>query len=896
MNSEEHIPKFYKNLFRALCRDDLYHELAGDLEENFAENIEILGVHSARSAYKKEVLQLLRPSVLAVPKLIPTFTPFDMLKNYFKISVRNLIRDKKHSLISIFGLAAGVVASVLIFQYVNFENSYDQQHDQSDGKVYRVSRVSRDLSTGEIDSRSVHHYMALAETVVNDLPEVKASTHLFPVNGVFTYIDKVGHQADNSSFTTAGFFEVFDFPLLEGDAKYLDQPGSVYLSQSLAKRIFDEENALDKIVRYNDVNSDISMELQVKGVYQDIPTNSHFEAPALMSSIDLQQHADQNWFANMTFNVLQWRLAGFHTYIKAVPGVSQNTLDQKLVENITKYRAPYNAAQGREHTTYPQAIEDLHFVQDFDSQLKPSGDKSIISLFQLIGILIILIAWTNFINLSSAKAIKRAKEIGVRKSLGAFKAQLMQQFLLEALLVNILALIVAIGIILLVIPKFHQLTGIPAFDYFNDFIPFWSAYLGFYFLGSLLTGLYPALVLTKFDPIEVLRGNFKSSSQGVFLRKGLMFTQFAIVLIMLSGIMTIRSQIKFMMNQDIGMNFDQTLVIDAPPPFTRDSTYGDRIQVFQGQVESNPLIKESARSSIIPGERNQAFQTINRTDRPSSESILLYLSFIDEDFEALYDLEVIAGRGFNRELVGDGNVIILNEEAVKQYDFKNPEDAIGKHLAFATTEQARIVGVVKDFNNMGPKFSIDPLALQLDTAGLSPYINVRVDARNVSEALSYLQATYHDFFPGAPFNSFFADQTFQQVYEADHKFNVVLQFFAIVAIFISCLGIFGLSSFLINNKMKEVSIRKVLGANVSEILRVLTMEYIWLVTISTLVAIPISYFLINNWLNTFLVRVNINPLYFVLPIVGLLTIIFITIGNKTTKAARSNPARVLKNE
>ena len=818
-----------------------------------------------------------------------------MFKNYFKISLRNIWRDKEHSLISILGLATGVVASVLIFQYVNFETSYDSMHDQSDGKVYRFSRVSRDMESGEIDSRSSHHYGGISSTITEDMPEVKHATHIFPINGVFTLNDR-GHNVDDVYATSSSFFDVFDFKLIQGNAKDLDEIGSVFLSQSLAKRIFGEQDPMGQLIQYNDRQSDIGLQVQVKGIFEDLPDNSHLNTRAFMSIEVIHRQMTEVWFPQISSNVISWRVVGFHTYFKTLPGIDEKLLSEKLVNYLLKYRAGFNEAQGRDQSVIPHTLEEIHFTGDFDGQLSATGNQKVIQLFKLIGILIVLIAWTNFINLASAKAVKRAKEIGVRKSLGAFKKQLVQQFLLEALIINFIALIVACGIILMVIPKFHQLTEVPAFDYFSDFTSFWLMYLGLFFLGSMLSGMYPALVLTKFNPINVLRGNFKSSSQGILLRKSLMLIQFAIVLIMLTGIISIRSQIKFMMNQDIGMNIDQTLVVDAPPAFLRDSTYGRIAEAFQGEIENNPLIKDVTKSTIIPGRRNQFFQTIYRSDRPSSESILLYRASMDADFTSFYDLNIIAGRGFNKDLQGDGNIMILNEEAVRQFDFQNAEEAVGKRLTLATGEQPLIVGVVEDFNNMGPKFAIDPMALELDTIGASPFINVRIEAQNASEAIRYLEGVYADFFPTAPFNSFFLDQTFNEVYENDKRFNSVLEFFAVVAIFISCLGIFGLSSFLINQKMKEISIRKVLGANILEILKVLTTEYLWLVLIATLAAIPAAYLLINNWLDTYLVRISIDPLYFVIPVVGLMVIIFLTVGNKTRKAAMTNPAKILKNE
>ncbi len=894
MLPEEHIPKFYHWLFAFLCKQELYNELAGDLEESFAENFNTLGSKEAKSIYKREVRKMLRPSIIRKFKIIPRFTPFDMFKNYLKISFRNIWRDKEHSLISIFGLATGIVASVLIFQYVNFETSYDLIHDQSDGGIYRLSRISTDMGTGEIDSKSAGHYMGIQSRVADDMPEVMSATQLYQIPGVLTY-DAQGYTTENTMFSTGSFFDVFDFKLVEGNKYDLDQPGTIFLSQSESMRIFGNENAIGKLITFNATDFPWQLELQVKGVYEDLPENTHIINPNALLCVTQVNDQMATFFPQMDENELRWRLSGYHNYIKVLPGVNREELQPKLVEWLKRYRAPYNANQGREQSIMAHPLTDIHFVQDYGNQMKPAGNLRVITLFKVIGVLIVLIAWTNFINLASAKAVKRAKEIGIRKSLGAYKKQLVQQFLLEAVLINLFALILASGIILLVIPKFHQLIGYSAFDYFMEFLPFWIMYLVVFLIGSLLTGLYPALVLTRFDPIKVLRGNFASSSQGTMLRKSLIFLQFTIVLVMLSGILAIRSQIQFMLNADMGMNMEQTLAIQGPPGYLRDSTYAQKTQAFQGEIERNSRIRATTLSSIIPGVRNQFFQTINRMDRPSGETVMLYRSFVDHGYVNFYDLDIIAGRDFDPSLVGDQNVILLNREAVERYNYESPEDAIGKRLDFTNGVTPQIVGVVENFSQMGVNFAIEPLAMQLINGG-GNYFNVRVETQGITETMRFLEESYSAFFPGSPFEASFVDQNFNAIYEADRRFNSVLQFFAIVAIFISCLGIFGLSSFLINQKMKEVSIRKVLGAGIAEIIRVLTTEYLWLVSIATIVAVPLAYWLINNWLDSFLVRVDVNVLFFALPVIGLIAIILITIGNKTRKAALTNPARTLKNE
>lgn len=889
------IPRFHQGLFRRLCRSDLYHELAGDLEEAFAENYEHLGREKARAIYKKEVLKMLRPSVIKPIHFYKSNNSFDMFSNYLKLSVRNLWRDKEHSLVSIAGLAAGIIASVLIFQYTNFENSYDSLHDESDGKVYRMSRKTVGIETGEQISLNAATFHGFHPAVAAELPEVISSTHVFQANGVLT-LDNTGHNVPKTYFSTGSFFDVFSFPLISGTSEDLDQPGSVFLSQTVSRRIFGDTNPVGKLIHYNDNASNVDLEVQVKGVFMDFPDNSHIKADILLPMADLNTFADNGWFGSMKLNEVTWRWVGFHTYIKAIKGADKTAITQKLNGFITKHRAHFDEAQGRRPVVVPHELHELHFAKGVNAQLEPSNDRGTITMFRFIGVLIILIAWINFVNLATARAVKRAKEVGVRKALGAFKKQLIHQFLIETLFINGLALLLATGIVLLIIPAFHQFVGVPVFDYFTDFAVFWGIYLAVFFIGSLVSGLYPALVLTRFEPIKVLRGNFRHSGSSIWLRRVLMFLQFGLVLVMLSGILTIKSQIGFMMDQQMGMNIDQTLVINAPPVFVRDSTYTGKIETYRDAIEQIPAVNATSIASSIPGIRNLFGQTIYRTDRPSNESEFIYLNAIDPHFLSLFEIELIAGRAFDEALKGDDNVVIINEESVRVFNFESPEDALGKWLFYPTGERRQIVGVVRDFNQMGMKFKVDPIAMNLDTQRSSPYINIKLNAANIAATMNSLERTYQEFFPGAPFDSFFLDQTFNEIYEEDRKFSSILEFFAIIAIFISCLGIFGLSSFLINQKVKEVSIRKVLGANLAQIVQVLTREYVLLVTASTLIAIPVAYWLTNNWLDTFLVRVSLNPLWFLLPVVGLVMILMTTIGRKTWKAIRVNPARTLKDE
>jgi len=888
-------PQPYHWLFKRACRQELYDELAGDLEETFDENLQAYGLQKARSIYKKEVIKMLRPSVIRPLNPFRQLRVNHMFKNYLKLSFRNLWRHKEPSLISIFGLSTGIIASVLMFQYTNFELSYDSMHDETAGKIYRVSRQTIKAATGEQISLNATQFHGFQPNVANEVPEVLSATKLVQASGVLTHQNE-GYPVPNGMYTTGSFFEVFSFPLLDGNPESLDQPGSVFLSQSLAQKLFGTKDPMGQQIHYNDNFSNVDLELQVKGIFEDLPENTHIQAELMMSVQDQDRFADNGWFGSMRIPDVTWRWVGFHSYIRVNPQTSRDQLAQNLNNFIQKYREAFDQSQGRQTIAVPQELADLHFAQNVNGQIMPSADPEAIQIFRLIGVLIILIAWINYVNMASARAIKRAREVGVRKALGAHKKELIFQFLIETVVFNILALIIAIGFIFLLIPVFHQFVGKPVFSLFQHFSAFWFNF-GLIFLGgAIVSGLYPAIILTRFEAIKVLRGIFCNSFHGIWFRRTLSFLQFGLVLLLLSGILIIRSQLNFMMKQDLGMQMDQTLIIDAPPAFIRDSTFVARFETFRGVTVNIPSVRQSSISSNIPGNPNNFGQTMYRTDRPSDESVFVYRYSVDSHYLPLFEIDLLAGRQFNESLKGDGRSILINEQSVAELEFESVEDAIGKKLHYPTGQDMTIIGVVRDFNPMGAKFKVDPMAINLDTARVGSFINVKLGTENLASTLDRLEDSYREFFPGAPFNSFFLEQNFRAVYEADQKFRSVLEFFALVSIFISSLGIFGLSSFLINQKMKEVSIRKVLGAGLGTILNVLCKEYLFLVGIAAIVSLPIAYLIADRWLSSFLVSISLHPLHFVLPLAGLALILLITIGRKTWHAAKVNPAVTLKNE
>ncbi len=887
------VPKFYQNLFRTLCRDELYEELAGDLEETFAENVSLLGRKEASRIYRKEVIRLIRPSVLKNYSLAAS-TDFFMIGNYTKIALRNLARDKEHSFISIIGLGAGLLAAILIFQYVNFETSYDGFHDQSLGKIYRVSRINTSIETGERIRQNSDTFLGLKKAIDADIPEVLASTQVTGSFLNFGFKGKIYNQ-QAAYFTDAGFFKLFNIPLLKGNPKSLNEPNQVFVSSSFAKTVFGDLDPVGQTLMY--YFNDIRSPLLVSGVFEDMPQNTHLQADALVSMHRATTDAlEARWFGDLTYEQFKWRWSNFHTYVRVIPGADKGQVQSKIDEVIARNRGDRDVAAGRRNASVLHAIEDLHFVQNFRNQIGPSNSRQVITIFKITGVLVVLLAWINFVNLTSARAVKRAKEIGIRKVMGAAKHQLITQFLLESLILNMVALSLAAVVIIVITPIFHATIGMAVFDYLPQFVNFWIAFLVAFILGALLSGTYPALVLTRFQPVAVLHGKFGYSKHGKLLRSGLLFIQFVVVLVILSGVLVIKAQVQHMLDYDIGMKTESIATLEMPPGYMRDTTFYTKLESFEEEVKSWSGVQDVTVATLIPGINNWGGQAVQMTGKTEQGSVFMYRNTVDENFIAFHKMQLLAGRDFDEKLQGDEHAIIVNRKLVEAFG-ASPEEAVGQNILFqGGADPSKIIGVVEDFYPMGIKFPIEPMIISLNGSDERYFLNIRMRSEEIRSTISSLQTGFESFFPGAPFNFEFANQRFQAIYEGDRQFQTVLRFFSVIAIIISGLGILGLSSFLINQKLKEVSIRKVLGATYLQIVRIFTKDYGVLIVSSALCGLPLAFWFTRSWLENFTERIQLNLWYFTLPLVALGLIVGLIVAAKTIKATLANPSDILRNE
>ncbi|MEQ9414887.1 MAG: FtsX-like permease family protein [Cyclobacteriaceae bacterium] len=624
------------------------------------------------------------------------------------------------------------------------------------------------------------------------------------------------------------------------------------------------------------------------GVYEDIPVHSHMKVDAMLS---FATYANLVEIPEEDLN--NWMWDGFLTYILLDEKTTPQALESKLPD-LVRRQAGEELDQYNEGMIFNlQAISDIHLDSDFIMEFKPNGDRDTANFLLIVALLIILIAWVNYINLSTAKSIERAREVGVRKVMGSQRWQLVQQFLVESLMLNTVAVGFAIGLVLLLTPSFADLTGRPlGYELFTQKI-FWLGCTALIVGGAMLSGIYPALVLSSYKPVEVLKGRFKNTSQGVVFRKGMVVLQFMASIMLIVGTYTVYNQINFMRNQKLGVNIDQTVVIKAPN--VTDSTYTSTFQVLKNKILQYPEVNYMTASNDVPGASpDWNAGGIRRLSQGEDEGNQYRVLQIDGDFIPSYGLEVIAGRGFSDEVVGEEGNLLLNESAVRTMGFDNPEQAINDQVVF-WGDTFRIVGVLKNYRQESLKKDFEQLLFRYSKAP-DGYFSVQFNTANVKESMAGFEQEWKTFFPGNPFDFFFLDEHYAKQYKADQQFGKVFGIFSGLAILIACLGLFGLSSLTALQRTKEIGVRKVLGASVQSILGLVSKDYLLLLGIAIVAATPLSWWVMNNWLQDFANRINLSWWIFALPSLVVIFIAMFTVSFHTLKAARTNPARSLRVE
>ncbi len=800
-----------------------------------------------------------------------------MIKNYLTSVLRYISRNKGFTFINVLGLAIGMMACMLITQYVLHEFSYDDFHD----KKSRIFRIQQDrYENGVLATRWAAGCAGIGPDMKENFPEVERYVRLRGTGATLSTSD-VFFKEEHVYFATEDFFKIFSVKLIAGeDSNVLKEPFKIVLSQSLAKKYFGSGNPIGQILKNNGKE-----EYQVSGVFEDLPPNTHMNINALMSFASL----------NKLWNdpIMSWSWDGFFTYIllkdktevKDVEAKIPALAEQKAGEEMKRFNAGVKFQM--------QPITDIHLDSNFMLEFKPNGNRQSVYFLTIVAILILVIAWINYVNLSTAKSIERAREVGVRKVMGGFRSQLIQQFLFESLLLNMAAVIISIALVILLTPSFSDLTG-RELDYLLFKQNMFWIWIGILIIGgALLSGLYPAFVLSGYRPVEVLKGRFKNTNAGVGFRKGMVVVQFICSITLIVGTFTVYKQLRFMQDQSLGVNIDQTLILQAPNVI--DSTYQQKFQVFKQQIEQYPEVVGITASSEVPG-RQPGWNAggIRRLSQSETEAKQYRIIMMEHDFIPMYGLEVIAGRAFSSEVTNEPDNVMLNESAYRLMGFRKPEDALDDHIFF-WGDTFRIVGVVKDYHQESLKKAYEPLIFRYETAPGGLY-SIKFNPDNVRQSVANFEEKWKALFPGNPFIHYFLDDHYNQQYQADQQFGKVFGIFSSLAIFIACLGLFGLSSLTATQRTKEIGVRKVLGASVSGIIALVSKDYILLMLGAIVIAIPLAWWIMNNWLTDFAYRIPLAWWIFAIPTILVVGIALFTVSIHTLKAARTNPSKSLRYE
>lgn len=821
-----------------------------------------------------------------------------MIRNLFITAIRNLRKNKFFSLLNILGLAIGMAVFLLIAQYVHFERSYENFIPNKEN-IYRVTLEA--YNSNQLEMASAENYPGVGPALKNELPEVLNYARLYNMgyknNVIITNEnakpDPIAFRQRKFLYADSTFLPMMGYQMIKGDAKTaLKEPFTAVISEKYAKMYFKNEDPIGKTIRLRD-DDFIDESAKVTGVFKDVPVNTHLKFDVLFSYNTLYPRGD---WAIQRYRE-GWRRKDMYTFIEVKSGTDQKKIEAKLSAIVDKYKPELKESSNKQVLGL-QPLKDIHLRSDLTEEPEPNGNARTVFFLGLIGIFVLVIAWINYVNLSTARALERAKEVGVRKVIGAVKGQLISQFLTEAALVNLLAVLIAWGLVFLFLSPFNTLSGLSLNSSYL-IQPWFVLLLGWLWLGgSLLSGFYPAWVLSSFKPIIVLKGRLKNNTKGILLRKGLVVLQFMASVALIAGTIVVYSQVKYMTSRNMGMNIDQIMVVERPGiADTSQERFNSSIDIFRNEVRKDPTIQNVSASFTVPGKQREYKINIKRFGNDSDSAIVRFNS-MDYDFLDVFKMKLLAGRNFSRDFPKDPDTsVIITEKASQLLGFKTPEDAVGKTLNIPQFGGWKpiIVGVVNDYHQLSLKKPLDPTIINC-SAYRGEYYSLRLNTGDLSRTIQNVQKAWATAFPGNPFEYFFLDDYFNQQYQNERKFEKLFLVFAILAIIIGCLGLFGLSAYTATQRIKEIGIRKVLGASVPDITKMLSKDFLSLVLIAIVIASPIAWWAMNKWLQDFAYRVNISLWVFVIAGLVAIMIAFVTVSFQAIKAAITNPVKSLRTE
>ncbi|MFY0654905.1 MAG: ABC transporter permease [Cyclobacteriaceae bacterium] len=801
-----------------------------------------------------------------------------MFKNYFKVAIRTLKKHKAFSIINISGLSIGLACCMLIAIYIKDELSYDRFHENAD-KIYRITREFKSPD-GSTSLHLAHLAPPFVPLLKVDFPEMETMTRFVNFGGTVRYEDKVFIE-ENIGWADNDIFKVFSFDFVKGNPENaLTNPMSIVITEEVAMKYFDTTDVLGKMLKYRNMAS-----LKVTGVIKKMPENSHFNLEMIADFALVEQ-----FYGGRENMMQQWGSNNFASYFILAENASIAQIERRLpdflVNHVAEDALDWNAL-------HIQKMTDIHLHSHLDDELGVNSDIKYVYTFSAIGLLILFIAIINYMNLATAKSANRAKEVGMRKVMGAGKPSLVSQFITESIVLVFMAITAAFFIVQLAIPYLRTFTERSLSYTTTEGVIATAIVIGFGVLIGAFAGSYPAFYLSSFQPLRVLKGKLSAGSKSTAMRRSLVVLQFTISAILIVSTGVIFQQLQFIQNKNLGYNKDHVIVLPV------NDEIQNKYDAFKNSILSNSLVDHVGASSRVP--------TIQLLDSQGAEAeldgemvapeVVIKNVRIDHDFLPTYDIKLVAGRNFDKTIQSDDSAAyILNEAAIRMIGWKSNEDAIDKKFKYAGME-GKVVGVAQDIHFETLQNKITPLVMHLPRRGFDlRNISVKISGSDVPKSIEHIEEQWANFSPNTPIEYSFIDERYDRLYQAENQRAQLFTGFSLLAIFLACLGLFGLASFTVSQRSKEISIRKVLGATVAQIVSILSKEFLILVGISVLVAFPLAYKFMGDWLENYAYRIDMNYLPFVVAAVMSIAIAFLTISLQTFKAANNNPVDALKDE
>ncbi|GAB4032156.1 ABC transporter permease [Spirosoma gilvum] len=875
-------PRLADRLLTWFCAPHLREEVLGDLHERYALRVKRMGEHKAQWRYWRDVLAYMRPEFIRrQPREYPNPRATDMIRNYVKIAWRNLMLNKAFTAINILGLAIGLTSFMLIAVFVYNELSYDKYPAHAKN-IYRVQ-----LSVVGNGNMEVYTNVdaGVGEGIQRVFPEVKATTKYMPVSDYIQYKDNQFKEA-HLAFADSNFLQLFSIPFIKGNAATaLIAPNSVVISNEFARKYFGDEDPMGKALAVGTQRAAFT----VTGIIDKVPDNSHFHSDAFLS------------FSSRHITNPTWSNIGFFTYLELADKADPKKLEAKFPQLVAKYVVPevqrdmgVSLAEAQKSVEtfrfFLQPLTDIHLYSNTKYEIEPNGDIKYVYIFSALALFILLLACINFTNLSTAQAAKRSREVGIRKVMGSIKNQIVFQFLTESVLLTLLAMVCAYGLLFLLLPYFNQIANkqislASLLDYRAVLALFLVS-----FVSGILAGVYPAFFLSSFSIIKTLKGTFfGKSSQKKPLHNGLIVFQFAISTILLIATLVVYKQLQYMQTKKLGYDKDQVIAL----PDTR--LLGDRQLAFKEQLAQNAHVVSASLSRYTPGGiMMDGTQIYPKNESSNGAEIHTNIFHIDYDYLRTLGIQIVQGRNFSRDFPTDSiSGILINESAVHELGWKGT-NPIGKSIVRSGNQEFKVIGVVKDFNYVSVKQKVAPLMLMMgrNEGG----IVMKIKTTDVTGFLDDLKRQWEAFNPNGPLEYHFLDEQFATFYASEQRTQQLFSAFALLAVIIASLGLFALSAFVIEQRTKEIGIRKVMGASVPGIVQLLVKDFVRLVLIAVAIASPIAWYAMHHWLQDFAYRIDVEWWMFALSGLMALSIALLTVSYQSIKAALMNPVKSLRSE